>query len=159
MTINKPLAERLRPNSLADFIGQSELLGSDKSLRRIIENKVPISLIFWGTPGTGKTTLARIVAKEYGYEFESFNASIDNKNKLTKIIEKYPDQTFVLLIDEIHRMTKTLQDFLLPYLEDGHIILIGATTENPVMSLVPAERSRCQMFEVKRLAEADVVTI
>ena len=86
----------------------------------------------------------------------TFNASIDNKAKLTQIINTYPYQSFVLLIDEIHRMTTTLQDFLLPYLENGRILLIGATTENPIMSIVPAVRSRCQIFEFKTLSDEDI---
>lgn len=139
----------MRPNSLKEIVGQQELLGEGKPLRQIIEQKVPISLLLWGPPGTGKSSLARIIARTNGYAFASFNASIDNKAKLLNIINTYPRQTFVLLIDEIHRMTKTLQDFLLPYLENGHIIMIGATTENPIMSIVPAVRSVVRFLNLK----------
>lgn len=120
---------------------------------------MPVSLVLWGPPGTGKSTLAQIIAQKFGYHFEKINASVDNKAQLVKIINNYPDQTFVLLIDEIHRMTKTLQDFLLPYLENGHIMLIGATTENPIMSLVPAVRARCQIFEFKPLKDDEVAHV
>lgn len=149
----------MRPNNLDEMVGQQELLGEGKPLRQIIDRKVPVSLLLWGPPGTGKSSLARIIARKNGYAFASFNASIDNKAKLLNIINTYPNQTFVLLIDEIHRMTKTLQDFLLPYLEDGHIIMIGATTENPIMLMVPAVRSRCQIFEFKALTEQDIQTV
>lgn len=94
---------------------------------------MPISLVLWGPTGTGKTSLAQIIAREYDYPLATFNASIDNKAKLMQIINTYLYQSFILLIDEIHRMTTTLQDFLLPYLESSQILLIGATTENPIM--------------------------
>lgn len=159
MTIRKPLADQLRPQTLSEVVGQKDLLAKGKPLQKIIENHVPVSLVLWGPPGTGKSTLAQIIAQKFGYHFEKINASVDNKAKLVKIINNYPDQTFVLLIDEIHRMTKTLQDFLLPYLENGHIMLIGATTENPIMSLVPAVRSRCQIFEFKPLEDDEVAEV
>lgn len=159
LLFNQPLADQMRPNNLKEIVGQQELLGKGKPLRQIIEQKVPISLLLWGPPGTGKSSLARIIARTNEYAFASFNASIHNKAKLLNIIDTYPHQTFVLLIDEIHRMTKTLQDFLLPYLENGHVILIGATTENPIMSIVPAVRSRCQIFEFKALTDKDIQTV
>lgn len=159
MLFNQPLADQMRPHTLNEMVGQQDLLGKGKPLRQIIDQKVPVSLLLWGPPGTGKSSLARIIAKKNGYAFASFNASIDNKAKLLNIINTYPNQTFVLLIDEIHRMTKNLQDFLLPYLENGHIIMIGATTENPIMSMVPAVRSRCQIFEFKALTEQDIQTV
>lgn len=117
---------------------------------------MPISLVLWGPTGTGKTSLAQIIAREYDYPLATFNASIDNKAKLMQIINTYLYQSFILLIDEIHRMTTTLQDFLLPYLESSQILLIGATTENPIMSIVPAVRSRCQILEFEDLNDNDI---
>lgn len=157
MPFKTPLADLMRPKKLSQMVGQQELLKVGQPLRQIIDKNVNIPLILWGAPGTGKTSLAQIIAKQNNYPFVSFNASTDNKAKLTKLIDQYPDQSFVLLIDEIHRMTKTLQDFLLPYLENGYIMLIGSTTENPIMSIVPAIRSRCQIFEFKALSEDDIV--
>lgn len=156
MSFRTPLADKMRPQTLNDVVGQQDLLGKGKPLRRIIEQKVNISLILWGPPGTGKSSLAQIIAKQFDYPLAKFNASIDNKAKLDQFIKTYPYQPFVLLIDEIHRMTKNLQDFLLPYLENGHILLVGATTENPIMSTVPAVRSRCQIFEFKALSDQDI---
>ena len=156
MSFRTPLADKMRPQTLNDVVGQQDFLGKGKPLRRIIEQKVNISLILWGPPGTGKSSLAQIIAKQFDYPLAKFNASIDNKAKLDQFIKTYPYQPFVLLIDEIHRMTKNLQDFLLPYLENGHILLVGATTENPIMSIVPAVRSRCQIFEFKALSDQDI---
>ena len=156
MSFRTPLADKMRPQTLNDMVGQQDFLGKGKPLRRIIEQKVNISLILWGPPGTGKSSLAQIIAKQFDYPLAKFNASIDNQAKLDQFIKTYPYQPFVLLIDEIHRMTKNLQDFLLPYLENGHILLVGATTENPIMSIVPAVRSRCQIFEFKALSDQDI---
>ncbi len=115
MPIKKPLADLIRPKNLSQFVGQTKLISEGKLLYQIIKNHVPISLLLWGPPGTGKTSLAQIIAREYDYPLATFNASIDNKAKLMQIINTYPYQSFVLLIDEIHRMTTTLQDYLFPY--------------------------------------------
>lgn len=152
----QPLADRMRPQKLSEMVGQEHLLALGKPLRQIIDQHIPIPLILWGPPGTGKTTLAHVVANELHYPFEQFNASIENKAQLTKLIKRHSTESFVLLLDEIHRLTKPIQDYLLPYLENGHILLIGATTENPILSLVPAVRSRCQIFEFNPLRTADI---
>lgn len=159
MPIKQPLADLMRPKQLKDLVGQEELIKEGAPLYQIIQKHVPISLLLWGPPGTGKTSLAHIIAREYNYPLASFNASVDNKLKLTQIINTYPHQSFVLLIDEIHRMTKNVQDYLLPYLESGQVMLIGATTENPIMSIVPAVRSRCQIFEFKALSDEDIFIV
>ena len=152
----QPLADRMRPRKLTEMVGQEHLLAPGKPLHQIIARHIPIPLILWGPPGTGKTTLAHVIANELHYPFEQFNASIENKSQLTKLINHHPEESFVLRLDEIHRLTKPHQDYLLPYLENGHVLLIGATTENPIMSLVPAVRSRCQIFEFHPLRTADI---
>lgn len=104
----QPLADRMRPQNLAEMVGQEHLLAPGKPLRQIIDQYIPIPLILWGPPGTGKTTLAHVVANELHYPFEQFNASIENKGQLTKLIGRHPAESFVLLLDEIHRLTKPI---------------------------------------------------
>jgi putative ATPase len=156
MTFKQPLADLMRPETLDEMVGQKQLLAKGKPLYQIIHEHIPISLLLWGPPGCGKTTLAYVMSKTLQLPFEKFNASIQNKSQLQKLVNQHPDESFVLLLDEIHRLTKPIQDYLLPYLENGHILLVGTTTENPIMSIQPAIRSRCQIFEFYPIAAADI---
>lgn len=147
----------MRPQNLDQMIGQEHLLKPGKPLYQIITQHIPISLLLWGPPGCGKTTFAHVMSQTLQVPFEAFNASIQNKAQLQKLVRAHPDESFVLLLDEIHRLTKPIQDYLLPHLESGHILLVGTTTENPIMSTVPALRSRCQIFEFHRIKSDDMI--
>lgn len=149
-----PLAERMRPSNLDEYFGQQHLIGKGKPIRKFIENKQLPSLIFWGPPGVGKTTLARILAKESGAQFFQLSAIDSSVKEVRSILEtarKLP-QT-VLFIDEIHRFNKAQQDSLLKAVEDGTISLIGATTENPSFEVISALLSRCQVFTLEHLSK------
>lgn len=147
MTFKQPLADLMRPKTLDEMVGQKHLLAKGQPLYQIIKEHIPLSLLLWGPPGCGKTTLAYVMSQTLKLPFEKFNASIQNKSQLQKLIQKHSDESFVLLLDEIHRLIKPIQDYLLPYLENGHVLLVGTTIENPIMSIQPAIRSRCQIFE------------
>lgn len=151
------LARRLRPRSIDEIIGQRHLVGEGMIIRRMVETKLLSSMILYGPPGIGKTSIASAIAGTADMAFRTFNATSDNKTKLQEIAAeaKFSGQ-LVLLLDEIHRLDKPKQDFLLPLLENGEIILIGATTENPYFSVVPAIRSRVQIFELKPLSPDDI---
>ncbi len=153
----KPLAYRMRPKKLEDIVGQQHLVAPGKILARMVSAKLLSSMILYGPPGTGKTGIASAIAGSTKYAFRMLNAATDSKKELEMVAEEAKiSGTVILLLDEIHRLTKPKQDFLLPHLEKGSIILIGATTENPYITINPAIRSRTQIFEVKPLTEADI---
>lgn len=159
---NQPLATRMRPASLDEFAGQDHLVGEGKMLKRMIESGVIGSLIFYGPPSSGKTTLAHVISREIDARFEVINAVLDGVKELRTVVAKAEHQKkangkkTILFVDEIHRWNKAQQDALLPHLESGVITLVGATTENPFYSLVNPLLSRCQLFELYPLTKSDV---
>ncbi len=156
--MKQPLAFRLRPESIDDIIGQKHLVGKDKIIRRCIEEKTMFSMIFFGPPGTGKTTLATVIAHELNIPCRLFNAVTGNKKDLDAVFaECRLSGSLMLVVEEIHRLNKDKQDLLLPYVESGEIILIGTTTSNPYFAINPAIRSRCHLFELKALEKEDVI--
>lgn len=153
----KPLAYRLRPESLDDIIGQQHLVGEKGIIRKCLEKGTIFSSIFFGPPGIGKTTLAEVIAKELHKPCRRFNAVTGNKKDLDAIfVESDLSGQLILICDEVHRLNKDKQDLLLPHVEKGNIILIGCTTANPYHSINPAIRSRCHLFELKALSRDDV---
>lgn len=153
----QPLAYRMRPRNLNEVVGQQHLVGPGKIINRMVKAKMLSSMILYGPPGTGKTSIASAIAGSTKYAFRMLNAATDSKKDLQIVAEETKmSGTVILLLDEIHRLDKTKQDFLLPHLENGHIILIGATTENPYLSINPAIRSRTQIFPVYPLTEKDI---
>lgn len=155
--MQQPLAFRMRPRTIEEVVGQQHLVGEGKIIHRMVTAKMLSSMILYGPPGTGKTSIASAIAGSTKYAFRILNAATDSKKDLQIVAEEAKmSGTVVLLLDEIHRLDKTKQDFLLPHLESGRIVLIGATTENPYLSILPAIRSRSQIFEVKPLSEDDM---
>lgn len=156
--IKKPLAYRIRPTSLDEVIGQEHLVGKDGFLRKSIDNHAMFSLIFYGAPGSGKTTIAEAYASSMKVKAVKLNAVTSSKKDLENAIEecKMFDESFVI-IDEVHRLSKDKQDVLLPYIEDGTIYLLGATTANPYMSINKAIRSRVHLLEVKKLSKNEII--
>ena len=156
---NSPLADRIRPEKLEDFLGQDDIVGEGKLLSRAIKSDQLPSMIFWGPPGSGKTTLARIIAKMTNAKFFHLSAVSSGVKEIRKIIEEaknYPKMKTILFLDEIHRFNKAQQDRLLPYVEDGTLILIGATTENPSFEVNYALLSRSRVFVLESLDEKDI---
>ena len=156
MAFKQPLADLMRPTTLEHMVGQERLLAPGRPLYQTITEHLSVSLLLWGPPGSGKTTLAYVMSQTLQLPFEKFNASIQNKSQLQKLVDAHPDESFVLLLDEIHRLTKPLQDYLLPHLENGHILLVGTTTENPIMAIQPAIRSRSQIFEFYPISAKEI---
>ncbi len=164
---NEPLASLLRPKNLAEFVGQSQLVGEGKPLSTMIAMGSPFSLIFWGPPGVGKTTLAKIIARETGRSFIELSAVSASKADVKKVLDQSKEQKSllesyqapVLFLDEIHRFNKAQQDFLLPSVESGQIILIGATTENPSFEVIAPLLSRMRVFVLQPLTAEDLIAI
>ncbi|MFV1977673.1 MAG: replication-associated recombination protein A [Candidatus Scalindua sp.] len=160
-----PLAERMRPQNLAEFVGQEHLVGPDKILRGFMERKELVSMIFWGPPGVGKTTLALIIARALDAYFVSFSAVLSGVKDIRAVIEdarqqlKYYGKRTILFVDEIHRFNKSQQDAFLHHVEDGTITLIGATTENPSFEINAPLLSRCKVLVLKQLTTANIKTI
>lgn len=157
----EPLAERLRPKTLDDFVGQKHLIGEGMILRRLIESDQIPSMIFWGPPGVGKTTLASIIAAQTKAEFITFSAVTSGIKEIKNVMEQADKNRIfgtktILFVDEIHRFNKAQQDAFLPYVEKGSIILIGATTENPSFEINNALLSRCKVFVLKALSAEDI---
>lgn len=156
----EPLAYRLRPQRLDDIFGQDHLIGPYGPIRKMIKIKKLTSLILYGSPGIGKTTLALTIVKEMNLPYQTFNASTDNKQALKDVIELAKMyERFILIVDEIHRMKKDIQDYLLPFVEMGQVILIGLTTINPYHSVNPAIRSRTLIFKLNELTQKDLEKI
>lgn len=162
----EPLASKIRPDSLKNFVGQEHLVGQGKPLRVAIESKHIFSFILWGPPGVGKTTLARIYARAINADFYELSAVSAGKDDIRKIVDgnskNYTGDLLgpkIIFLDEIHRFNKAQQDFLLPYVESGKLILIGATTENPSFEVIPALLSRMRVFILEELSEEDIKKI
>jgi putative ATPase len=157
----EPLANKIRPTSLDEFVGQKHLVGEGKPLRLAIEQGHIFSFVLWGTPGTGKTTLARIYANAINAEFYELSAVSAGKDDIRRIVKtpSIDGRPRVLFLDEIHRFNKAQQDFLLPFVESGELVLIGATTENPSFEVIPALLSRLRVFVLEELNSDDMAVI
>ena len=156
----EPLASKIRPKSLRDFIGQEHLVGAGKPLRIAVEKKHLFSFILWGPPGVGKTTLGRIYAQALEADFYELSAVSSGKDDIRKIVDgKSGGRPKILFLDEIHRFNKSQQDFLLPFVESGVLTLIGATTENPSFEVISPLLSRCRVFVLNELSDKEVGSI
>ncbi|MCR5572656.1 MAG: replication-associated recombination protein A [Candidatus Saccharibacteria bacterium] len=160
----RPLAERMRPQKLEEVLGQDDIIGEGKILTEIVRKQEPVNIIFWGPPGTGKTTLSRIIAKEFKADFIEISAVTAGKKDVEKVVERAKQNwnlktRTVLFVDEIHRFNKAQQDAFLPHVESGLITLIGATTENPSFEVISPLLSRSRVVIVKHLSKADIVEV
>ena len=155
----EPLASKIRPKSLNEFKGQKHLVGKDKPLNVAIKEKHLFSFILWGPPGSGKTTLAKIYAKNLNADFYELSAVSAGKPDIKNIINEKKEKSKILFLDEIHRFNKSQQDYLLPFVESGEITLIGATTENPSFEIISPLLSRCRVFVLNELSKEDVLDI
>src|SRR2546428_13441662 len=164
-TAEEPLAARMRPRTLDEIVGQEHLLGPGKVLRRSIEGDTITSMILWGPPGSGKTTLAEVIARQTHAHFVTLSAVSAGVADLRKVVEdarklrQFSKQRTIMFIDEIHRFNKAQQDAVLPYVERGVVTLIGATTENPSFEVNAALLSRCRVFTLKGLTEEQILAI
>ncbi len=155
----EPLANKIRPQNLAEYVGQTELVGEGKPLRLAIELGKVFSFVLWGPPGVGKTSLARIYANAINANLYALSAVTAGKNDIRKIIEEESDKPRVLFLDEIHRFNKAQQDFLLPFVESGELVLIGATTENPSFEIISPLLSRLRVFVLEELSAEEMSEI
>ncbi len=156
--MDKPLSIMMRPSNISEVIGQKHLIGKNKVIYNLVKNKKLFSLIFYGKPGVGKTTLALAIVNELNVRYRLLNAVVNNKKDFDIVVEEAKVYDgMVVIMDEIHRLNKDKQDLLLPYLENGQITLIGLTSSNPYHKINPAIRSRCQIFELKELTFDDIV--
>ena len=160
-----PLSERMRPENFEKFVGQSHIMGENRSILNLIKKDMSVSMIFYGPPGSGKTTLANIISKTTKRNFVKLSAVNSGVKDIKKVIDdanynlKYENVKTVLFIDEIHRFNKSQQDILLPYVESGLITLIGATTENPFFEINSALLSRCKIIQFEKISQEDIVLL